>query len=84
MMLRPERPVPFAPPARRFRLPDAHLIHAGTAGEVPARYAIPGAGVTLHVHAVDITPDLKAVEAQVEGMATHLLPRHNIEPARSA
>ena len=70
--------------AARLALKDAHLIYAGAPGEVPAHYPITGAGVTLHVHAVDITRGLDEVEGQIRGLAPHLAAIWQRDPVGSA
>lgn len=61
----------------RLGLRDAHLLYAGTPGEVPAAYPVIGSPVTLHVHAVDLTAAPDALEEQLGAVAAHLTP----EPA---
>ncbi len=67
--------------AARLGLDDAHLIYAGAPGEVPDRYPITGTGVTLHVHAIDITADLDDVEGQIARLIPYLMSSRHREAA---
>ncbi|MGY1709135.1 hypothetical protein ACI8AC_06445 [Geodermatophilus sp. SYSU D00758] len=55
----------------RLGLPAGHLVYAGGSPTRPDTYVIRQAGISLHVHAIDLTQDVSGIETQVQVLTLH-------------
>lgn len=66
----------------RLGLSEGHLIYARAGANAPDRYDIVGTGVAIHLHQIDLTAPLPAIEAAARSTVRHIA-GHRAGPGRS-